>query len=263
MRALSCLSALLALSLAGRAAAVDLTQIDRSLRKEPVYRSRAPQYCLLAFGPQAKTRVWVVLDGDDLYLDRNGNGDLTDPGERVAPKYAHHRPEFRPEAEFLRNFSLNRLKKSPQKSDGPILSCGPEVLWFEVFQLVPREDYPDPEEVKFWQKTPFHVSLLLGTGLGQQSAYVRFADRPQEAPILYFDGPMQLKVDDKFGPLAFRRGETSELYVQLVTPGLNATLTTMHSDTTGDAHPVVEIEFPPGRTDGDPIRQRVELKGRC
>jgi hypothetical protein len=26
----------------------------------------------------------VVLDGDVLYLDRNGNGDLTDPGKRIA-----------------------------------------------------------------------------------------------------------------------------------------------------------------------------------
>lgn len=65
------------------------------LRTEPAYRSKAPQYLLLAFGPKAETRAWAVLDlcqewitqkptaDDALYVHLNGNGDLTDPGERV------------------------------------------------------------------------------------------------------------------------------------------------------------------------------------
>ena len=39
-----------------------------------------------AFGPEGKDRVWLAWDGDTLYCDRNGNGDLTDPGEKVAAK---------------------------------------------------------------------------------------------------------------------------------------------------------------------------------
>lgn len=76
------LSAVIGLALCDRAAAVDLTQIDRSLRKEPAYQSQAPQYCLLIFGREAKVRVWLVLDGDALYLDRNGNGDLSEIAAR-------------------------------------------------------------------------------------------------------------------------------------------------------------------------------------
>ncbi len=38
------------------------------------------------FGPEAKFRAWLVQDGDFLYVDRNGNGDLTEEGERVAKK---------------------------------------------------------------------------------------------------------------------------------------------------------------------------------
>ena len=30
--------------------------------------------------------MWLVFDGDTLYVDRNGNGDLTDPGEKIAVK---------------------------------------------------------------------------------------------------------------------------------------------------------------------------------
>src|SRR4051812_10814695 len=50
--------------------------------KEPAYKS-APQYMLLCFGMKAETKIWLVLDGDRLYVDRNGDGDLTQPGEAV------------------------------------------------------------------------------------------------------------------------------------------------------------------------------------
>jgi hypothetical protein len=63
--------------------AADLTQIDRRIAKEPAYKSK-PKYCLLVLGPEAKTRVWLVQDGNILYVYRNGNGDLTEPGEKVA-----------------------------------------------------------------------------------------------------------------------------------------------------------------------------------
>jgi RNA polymerase sigma factor (sigma-70 family) len=58
-----------------------LRKIDRTIKKEPKYAGE-PRYLLLAFGPEAKFLVWVVLDGTTLYVDRNGNGDLTDDGEK-------------------------------------------------------------------------------------------------------------------------------------------------------------------------------------
>src|SRR5437667_12897249 len=66
-------------------AAVDLRTIDRSILKEPAYRTGQPKYCLAVFGPKAETRVWMVLDGDTLYVDRNGNLDLTEAGGRKGP----------------------------------------------------------------------------------------------------------------------------------------------------------------------------------
>ena len=57
--------------------AADLSRIERKIAKEPAYQSQQPGYCLLVFGQEAKTRVWVVRDGDTLFVDRNGNGDLT------------------------------------------------------------------------------------------------------------------------------------------------------------------------------------------
>src|SRR4051812_13656342 len=92
------------LALAGRTRGVDLAKIDRSLRKEPTYQSKRPQYCLLVFGPEAKTRVWVVLDGDVLYLDRNGNSDLTDPGERIAAQEDRRDRAESPDIAAVRRF---------------------------------------------------------------------------------------------------------------------------------------------------------------
>src|SRR5260370_27748824 len=67
---------------AGSASAADLAKVDRTIQKEPAYQSK-PKYCLLVFGPAARHRVWLVLDGDTLYVDKNGNGNLTEAGDRT------------------------------------------------------------------------------------------------------------------------------------------------------------------------------------
>lgn len=61
----------------------DLTKIDRTIVREPHYQNK-PHYALLVFRSNAEHRSWFVIDGDRVaYIDRNGNGDLTEPGERV------------------------------------------------------------------------------------------------------------------------------------------------------------------------------------
>lgn len=62
--------------------AVDLKTVDRTITRQPDYKT-LPKYCLLVFGPEAKTRVWLVEDGKRLFVDRNANGDLSDDGEPV------------------------------------------------------------------------------------------------------------------------------------------------------------------------------------
>jgi hypothetical protein len=91
----SCLGFLLVT--AGYATAIevpDLSKIDRQIAKEPTYKSNEPLYGLYVFGPEAKTRVWAVLDKsrpdaadyDVLYFDRNADGNLTAPDERIVGK---------------------------------------------------------------------------------------------------------------------------------------------------------------------------------
>lgn len=60
----------------------DYGNIDRNLAKQPDYQSKIPRYALLLFGRETPLRVWLVLDGETVYLDRDADGDLTDADER-------------------------------------------------------------------------------------------------------------------------------------------------------------------------------------
>src|ERR1043165_1714369 len=65
------------------AAANELKHVDRTIAKEPAYKGK-PKYGLLVFDRDGKERAWFVHDGDTLYVDRKGNGDLTDPKNKIA-----------------------------------------------------------------------------------------------------------------------------------------------------------------------------------
>jgi hypothetical protein len=81
---------------AGAAEIPDLGKIQRRLAKEPAYKADQPLYGIYVFGPEARTRVWAIFDKsrpdapdyDVLYFDRNADGDLTAPGDRIAGKVA-------------------------------------------------------------------------------------------------------------------------------------------------------------------------------
>lgn len=72
------------LSIGGLSMGQDLASVERTIAKEPSYETAAPKYALLVFGEKLTTKVWLVLDGDVLYADLNGNGDLTESSEKIA-----------------------------------------------------------------------------------------------------------------------------------------------------------------------------------
>lgn len=67
-----------------RASTNAVTEIDRTIIKEPVYQS-TPKYCLITLGDTADVKVWMVEDGKRLFVDKNANGDLTDDGPPIEP----------------------------------------------------------------------------------------------------------------------------------------------------------------------------------
>jgi len=52
---------------------------DGALTRGPNYKNKLG-YCLFVFGTDSPVNVWVIKDGDELYVDRNANGDLADDG---------------------------------------------------------------------------------------------------------------------------------------------------------------------------------------
>lgn len=143
------------LALPGVAGAADLTKIERTIAKEPVYKSK-PKFGLLVFGPEARTRVWLVLDGALVYIDRNGNGNLTEPGAKVAWKGD------------LKTMALGSI----HGTDGTLrctvsLRKFPASVRLTVFDEVKRRRY------------------LVGD---PDSDPLVFADRPADAPVVHLDG---------------------------------------------------------------------------
>jgi hypothetical protein len=73
---------------AAQAHEIDFATVERKIAKPPSVTAAA-RYGLFLFGRDGETRVWAILDRSDpkrevydvLYLDKNGNGDLTEAGE--------------------------------------------------------------------------------------------------------------------------------------------------------------------------------------
>src|SRR2546427_8411468 len=143
--------------------AFDLRTIDRTILKEPAYRTGRPKYCLAVFGPKAQTRVWLVLDGDTLFIDRNGNLDLTEAGENVK---GQPNPKGHGEVQF--NAGTITAK------DGVLPNTRLEVL------VVPELTFVYCRA----EKQPWQRAVVDNEG------FLAFANKPQIAPVLHFQGAL-------------------------------------------------------------------------
>jgi hypothetical protein len=172
------LSAAVIVALSSYASAADSLTIDRSLKREPAYGAK-PQYCLLVFGPEAKTRVWVVAAGEAFYADRNGDGNLTEPGKRV---YAvgNYRSLF-----FLDPNTTTMWLPVPENER--IYQLG------DIFDAASRTWYNVTVRRSGNLKTAvFEVLVDIKGKFRQLGRLPRFGDKPQDAPVLHFNGPLTL-----------------------------------------------------------------------
>ena len=235
MRMLSLLSTLLVVGhTAVTAWGADLTTIDRTIAKEPAYQSKSPSYGLLVFGPEAKSRAWIVLDGDCLYVDRNCNGDLTEEGERLV----------------IKNPKRNRDQKK---------HCASSAV--DSVSVVIKDRDGAKHRLTF---------RLTSTGVGidakcHGSQYVGstyrddlvFAARPQDAPIVHLNGPLTLQLVDP--PRQWSPGETVDLVVLFGTPGLGKG-TFAYMIQGFPSRPTAEIQFPAKDPGAKPQVVKVALK---
>jgi hypothetical protein len=253
---LSLISTLLVLgTTAVTAWATDLTKIDRTIAKEPAYKSK-PKYCLLIFGPEAKTHVWLVLDGDTLYADRNGNGDLTDERERLVA------------APITGTGDTGRVWQV-----GDVAAPGGKV----VYTGLTVSDISKAGDTAFTSRgLGITVNVPIGSARSFQSAgsavhptegyNLRFADRPDDAPVIHFGGPLRIMlVQPERLTAGMTAGQTYELNARVGTPGLDKDTAAIMDDTelfsfvNADHGTVADLEF----TDRNGRTQRQRLKLVC
>lgn len=210
------------------AGAADLSAIERKIRKEPRYQS-TPAYCLMVFGKDARTRIWLVKDGPVLYADLNGNGDLTDKNEAIPLKG--------------NSFHIDRINEK----DGTVHRNF--TIW-NAFANTFRVNLESPNREQY-----------VGYGLMERPTW---GDKPADAPIVHFNGPMSL---ERYGPVLTlpRMKEDSQsrrfkLRVMVGTPGLGkgtfASYDEVCSENLGNLQ--ADIQFPSGDPDR-PIWKRMDL----
>jgi hypothetical protein len=268
------LALLLAAWLSAGPAAAGPPKIDRTLAKEPAYRTKAPKYGLLVFGPEGKDRVWLVLDGDTLYVDRNGNGDLTEPGERVA---AEKRPGGDP-AEEGYTFQAGDLTVGGRTHKGLVVVYTP-LKRYAGASLGKRPDVKaalakDPNAAGVSLGVDVEVPGVKGGGLGGRLSFsaglidltgvFQFADKPADAPAVHLGGPLQVTFYAELPTLRVGRG--TELSLVVGTPGAGpGTFAMLDYEGTipKEAKPMAELSLPWAKSGAPPLKEKWEIKGRC
>jgi hypothetical protein len=224
------LSVLIAVGCALQARATDLTKIERVIRKEPAYEGK-PRYALLVFGKEAKTRIWLVQDGKSLFVDRNGNGDLTEPGERIANDHGN-------------SFNIDQLTERDGTRHQNLFVMSAVNNTFRIRMGQFRE----------------HGGQFVGWGAMERPTW---GDRPESAPIIHFNGPLTL---ERYGPIVtIPRGDGHhrgfKLRLMLGTPGLGAGTFASFSDVCskelGAVH--ADIEYPDAWGREETLKQCTEL----
>jgi hypothetical protein len=213
------------------ASAADLSKVDRTIKKEPVYKGK-PRYCLLAFGPGARAKVWVVLDGTDVYVDRNGNGDLTEAGER-----------FPSNGKDLKEFEVADVGGQGRYK---VTSLG--------VHRIEKEG------------RVFLVANVEVVGKYRQYCDLTPCETMREAPVAHFGGPLRLGLREiNWSPVQkLVRGRYTDLNVWVGTfDRANGCWVVVRSDGLPEGlHPVAQVEYPAG-SGKRPVRARYELQERC
>jgi len=211
--------------------AIDLTTIDRSIAKEPVYATETPRYLLLVFGLNAESQVWIVFDGKTFYVDRNGNGNLTEANEVAEARWSNH---------------------------------------YSLVDLVDPKSGEKHKRVSVYDDNRFSMSILLAeertqyVGIkGWSGIRPQLGSRPDNAPIVHLNGPKTFspygqlsQIADDLGRMKFiigthGLGEATFAGYSCHTPHLRRTFRQVN----------VEMEYRSAAGESFTTRQQLEVRG--
>ena len=214
---------------------------EKSLRKEPRYQDK-PGYCFLTF--EGKSRIWVVLDKDVLYVDKNGDGDVTEPGERINKDEGVWASGI-----LVFNVGTVVIPDSGQKYS----------LKIEV----------NPPEGKGRSLNTVWCSPKDGKGFDHRTdGFIQLSETPERALAVRFAGPLTLTIMDWHGDVKCRklhRNQSNTVSVLVGTPvrgGTREAFVTLYSvfgEITPGVFPEVSVSFP-GKPGEPTISTKVTLE---
>jgi hypothetical protein len=230
---------------AAAADAPDLSNIERRIPKEPVYKAEQPLYGLYVFGPEARTQVWAVLDKsradaaeyDILYFDRNADGDLTAPEKRIAGKVEPGRVTF--------NIGSFTDRLTQQKHTELTITR-----------------HGDPNPMMMFQMKWCDKVMVRGGYAPEPGPYTKFATTPARAPVLWpaADGPFSFQFW-QFQPLPI--GAAGDVRVFLGHQGHGRNTFCAVPDTFLPKEVPVHATLVYTDKDGKERRAKSELRERC
>ena len=208
--------------------------------KEPRYASKAG-YTLLTFGKKDTTRRWLVIDGDTIYFDRTGSGDLTDEDNRIGTLEKESRSKHL-DVKIIDGKDTYRLKRLDRPPQAEQDRC--------VCLFVDYEGKYDQVGTAFLTR------------------------RPSDAPILCFGGPLRMHMDP-VEPFRFQRGGKAKdllsVFVGTIVPNnagdakkiTGGVALSYDKGIPAEACPVAEVEFPESGAGDAPTRVKWVLRRRC
>jgi len=219
---------------------------------------RYPQYCWLAFGPEADARLLVRFDGRTLAIDRNGDGKFDGKDEQLP---------------LVKDCFFDGKEERINHVLAPgvvVQGADGQTSYVLSGSVTGRMEPP-------WTVLNFEA-FIRGPARYSQTCAVAMADKAEGAPLAHIDGPLTVQpVNDGTwspmpDPVQFRLGGVPSdlrVFVATVSPGgsgmaaariMNDPKTLMFPEW---GHPFAEVEFPPKRPGEAPIRRRYPLAQFC
>jgi len=247
--------------------------VTRPADKPDANKSEA-QYCWLVFGPKGKLRILFRFAGDEVWIDRDGDGKFDSKGER---------------------FKSEKDCKDVVIAD-PDGKTSYVITYVHGLHVVPPEKFV---EVRV------HIR---GDLAYPQSCLIQLGDKAKGSPEAHFNGPLTIaptgwRIVNRAGrllenelldlewlvpqsvkrlagktlsiesnlPKSLKRiGEPTNLWACVVTEGEHSVVSVCSPDDTDEGrrvkspfskgvHPFVDVEFPARKQGGPPVKQRYSL----
>lgn len=210
------------------------------LAVEPDYTSD-PFYCQIAVGPETGDRFWTAadLEARSVYVDLNGNLDLTDSGERF---------------ELVESPSIQNSRN-----------------WTSTIPEVRQGEDVHTDLKLVYQRRGDHVTAVVSMRLwGWDDSTtdadlipLTLSDENGRPPLIHFNGPLTMGMYRATTEIPM--GREFDFYSLIGTPGEHGGTLTAISNTEipDDAHPQALFEFPHRDATQPPIRLTTFLTVRC